>query len=240
MVTTLDPVPAGSGRSPDENPPPYMNTERKPETDAPEKDGDALPVTAPQLAPDIPRCNLLNISRPDGRIAGQFVVDPALQVSDALLAPLPPEEMSGGARPNLRLATNRGVDAEVWVLDAGASASAVRLVFVSKREHVRIRLHTLGNQPCFVEIRAAGNARVILPRNFVGTVWTRTTRGPATIPARFATLSEVDGEGKYFRGPMSGIGASGWHGTSVDIAAPVGKITVLLAGDPEPSDCIVS
>ncbi|EJD32349.1 hypothetical protein AURDEDRAFT_132164, partial [Auricularia subglabra TFB-10046 SS5] len=138
MVTTLDLVPAGSGRRPDENPPPYMDTERKTETDAPEKDWDAVPVTAP-LAPDIPRCNLLNISRSDGRsrrVAGQFVVDPALRESNALLAPLLP----GGARPNLRLATKRGVDAEVWVLDAGASASAVRLVFVSKREHVRIRL----------------------------------------------------------------------------------------------------
>lgn len=239
MVSSLELVPSGWRRA-DENPPPYAGENVKTEpNDGPEAaDFDAPPVTAPHLVPDIPRCNLLNISRPEGRIAGQYVVDPSLQVSDALLAPLLPEEMSSGARPNLRLATNKGVDAEVWVLDS--RASAVRLVFISKLAHVRLRLHSLGNTPCFVEVRAAGNATVILPRDFVGTVLTSTTRGPATIPARFATLSEVEGDGKYFRGPMSRVGASGWHGTSVNIEAPVGKITVLHSGDPEPPNCIVS
>ncbi|EJD40473.1 hypothetical protein AURDEDRAFT_170474 [Auricularia subglabra TFB-10046 SS5] len=179
--------------------------------------------------PSIPRTNHVNIAHEHPQARGTFVIDPALEVPAALLAP-PKDGEEEADQPNLRMSSYyAGVEADVWVLDSDA-VERTRLVFDAEHGRVKIRLRSLGNRPCRVDIRA-GHAKVdiMLPRHFMGSLTAKTTHATASVPPRFTKLAEADGEERYYLGDVARAESIEAH--IVTVTAPHGKITITFEGD---------
>ncbi|EJD40474.1 hypothetical protein AURDEDRAFT_115856 [Auricularia subglabra TFB-10046 SS5] len=218
----------------DAPPPPYLGNGNG------EGSSTSQPPPPPPLVrappPIITASNLLDISRTHNRVKGAYLIDPALPVPESLLAPRP--EDAEGPRPNLRLAsTHASVDADVWVVDSPPDHKGpTLLVFDSQYGSVDVRLHTLGNRPCNVEIRAAyGRVNIQIPRDFVGVVSASTTYGSIVVPPQLTTMSEAEGEGKYFMGDLRLVGPDGWQGTTITVKAPQGRIKFTCGEQTEPA-----
>lgn len=189
-------------------------------------------VAAPPAGPpSIPPTNLVHIAHEHPPTRGTFVLDPAMEVPAALLA-APTAGEEDAERPNLRMTScYAGVDADVWVLDcSGADVKRTRLVFDAEHGRVRVRLHSLGNRPCSIDVRSGySKVDLMLPREFKGRLIAKTTHAGTSIPPRFTRLGEAEGEERYYLGDVAQAESVEAH--SVTVTAPHGKITVTFEGD---------
>ncbi|EJD39628.1 hypothetical protein AURDEDRAFT_171262 [Auricularia subglabra TFB-10046 SS5] len=167
---------------------------------------------------------MLLISRLMQRVAGSYIVNPALTI---------PAFLGSATTSNLHLESQlESVDATVRVLAAPEPINRrdrIHLVFCGAKQTV-VQLHELGNLPCAIEAASCGDVSITLPLDFVGLIQT-TSPYPPTLPSqRYRTLSEADCTGKYFIGEWE-PGAQHWDGHTVEIRTVRGYITVAY---PEP------
>ncbi len=79
------------------------------------------PPSPTSVVPSIPRSNFLSIQRNNTSLKGSYVIDPTLDVPEAVLPPLEP----GQERKNLLLeCQNGGINAEVYLVGPGVGGSA--------------------------------------------------------------------------------------------------------------------
>jgi len=194
-----------------------------------------------QGPPSIARCNLLMIKRKDVEIRGMFVLDPDMQIAEAMLAPLPEDET---IRKHMNLYTKHAdITSDVWISPSGAADAKESpcTLLELKARNVTLNLHGSDARPFSLEVECenSGTAIVTIPRTFRGPL---TLRGDSVavslsygLAPLTATFSDVDGVRKCFVGDCRelGFGDGEWHGSAIDIKAKNGKIKLRFVDELE-------
>jgi len=189
----------------------------------------SIPLPGPAL-PAIQPCNRLLITRKDS-IKGQYLIDPELDIPEALLAPL----KEGQERKNLHIASDDDIKVEIWIAgratrgpDAAPPGKSRITTIDLKGEDVRARICVVDESPFVLNIIAdKGDVSLEIPRSFTGPLTMEFDRrgGGATFSSalqpRVATFYDVDELRKCFVGDFSssGFGQGEWTGSSINIKA---------------------
>jgi len=216
-----------------ENPPPYASA------------SSALSSSSPgDKPPSISRCNLLAITRKDRPIEGIYVIDPDMEVPEAMLATL----KEGEERKNLDFKTKGSystIDADIWIVEETKLTGAARDVkpktttIELQGSHVLARIHPTTTRPFFLHaVAKGGNLTVEIPPTYRGPLTIDSKRpvhlSPALTPL-VSVFSDVDDIKKCFVGNAreDGFGSGEWLGSSIDLKCKDYKVTLRLLDEIE-------
>ncbi|KAH7921837.1 hypothetical protein BV22DRAFT_1038166 [Leucogyrophana mollusca] len=221
---------------------PYNNDDRAQEGQMPP------PAYYPQSNPSIPGVvvpqppfkskptNFLELTKDNGHLRGEYVIDPTLVIASSYLPPLIPGQTDYD-RNNLNLYTKNGhVQADIWLVGSNAPLAMGKrhttLSLGSRNGTVVARIHPCnGAAPFFLNIYARnGQVTVFLPRSFNGALLLSPEHGRIAfsdgIKAASRPLGQFDGRGKYFVGHLPGEAGGGWFGDEVRVDSGNGHIRV--------------
>ncbi|KAH7909842.1 hypothetical protein BJ138DRAFT_181215 [Hygrophoropsis aurantiaca] len=180
--------------------------------------------------------NFLELTKDNGHLRGEYVIDPSLIIAPSYLPPLTPGETDGD-RKNLHLYTKNGhVRADIWLIGANAPLAMGRnratLNLGSHNGPIVAKLQQYNAAvPFLLNIHAKnGHTTVFVPRSFNGLLLLSPEHGKIAfsdgIKANSRLLGQYDGKGKYFVGLIPGEGANTWCGDEVRIESANGHIRI--------------
>ncbi|KAJ6464329.1 hypothetical protein DFH09DRAFT_957823, partial [Mycena vulgaris] len=177
--------------------------------------------------------NFLSLSRTNDSIKGTYVIDPRVEISPSMLAPLAPDE-SEATRRNVFLHTKNGtINVNLFVVgDANAKGNRVEMMLTSLNGAVTARIHAVssGRAPFHLTAQSSnGDVTLYLPQSFLGPVTLRTCNGSIrtsdVLAAATTTFSEADHTRCCFVGDFSEWTEDGaWAGDEVHVESSNGNV----------------
>jgi hypothetical protein len=173
----------------------------------------------PQLPPPT---NFLNVFKKDGRIRGEWVIDPSLSIPEGLLGPIPNGHTE---RPNVHLYSKDGAiraDLHFVAGDGPLKAEKVTVVVKSSDGDVNLKLHRNPGGPKLalrVENKD-GPTKILLPSDFDGPI-TYKEHGSrvsfaSNLKSRLTTFSmNSEGTSHVYLGDSSNLTGANASGTTL-------------------------
>lgn len=170
------------------------------------------------------------------------MIDPTLDVPEAVLPPLEP----GQERKNLLLeCQNGGINAEVYLVGPGVGGSAgeeesengmskkrpTTIEVTGRNGFIALKLNAERDHPFSLRISAHnGGISLAIPNSFTGPLTTKTENGWVSFSSALApnvtTFSDVKSTRKCFVGDFtaSNYGRGEWQGSSIDLDCHNGRV----------------